>query len=78
MQSIETGIILPKDKTMIRYGDVISSKPTCTVVVMYHQKLRVPIVKIMDDDDIWFKLDDFIKQWGNVLNIEENVNVFYN
>lgn len=77
-----TGFKLPKDNTDIKYGDILESKTTHYVAVMYHEEKKIPIVKITHEDnaifntDIWFTLEEFIESWGSRLKITGNINVY--
>lgn len=44
---------------MIRYGDILKHPMTQDVIVMYDQKQKKPIVKVLDIDFI-FDLEEFI------------------
>lgn len=71
----ETGYKLPRDKGVIRFGDVLKSSMTHDVVVMYHEEQKKPIVKVIDKD-IWFELEEFVKSWSTRLEISYNVNCY--
>lgn len=71
----ETGFKLPRDKGVIRFGDVLKSSMTHDVVVMFHEEQKKPIVKMIDED-IWFELEEFVNSWGSRLEISHNVNYY--
>lgn len=74
--NLETGFKLPRDKGVIRFGDVLKSSMTHDVVVMFHEWQKKPIVKIIGED-IQFELEDFVNSWGSHLEISHNVNYYY-
>jgi hypothetical protein len=72
---LETGFKLPRDKGVIRFGDVLKSSMTHDVVVMFHQGQKKPIVKVIDED-IWFELEEFLDSCGSRLEISHNINYY--
>lgn len=71
----ETGFKLPRDKGVIRFGDVLKSSMTHDVVVMLHEGQKKPIVKVVNED-IWIELGEFVRSWGSRLEISHNVNYY--
>ena len=76
-----TGIEIPRGGGEIRIGDVLTSKMTHDVVVMWHKERKEYIVKVTDtstdpDPDVYFNLEQFVTSWGASLNISHNINEY--
>ena len=72
---LDTGLKLPKDKGVIRYGDILKSSLTHNVVVLHHEEKNLPIVKVVGED-VWFLLEDFLNSWNTRLEIDGNINLY--
>ncbi|MCK4518450.1 hypothetical protein KAT92_06740 [Candidatus Babeliales bacterium] len=76
MKILETGLKLPRDNGNIRYGDILTSKMTHDVVVMFHEDKGIPIVKVINEISVWFELEEFINAWGLQLELDSNINYY--
>lgn len=78
MKQLETGFLLPRDNTPIRYGDIIGGKHIVKSVVKYHDKFKVPIVELQEflDRPIYFTLEEIIRAWGKSLRIDGNILIY--
>ena len=76
MKNLNTGHELPRGRGYINYGDILTSKCTHDVVVMWHEEKKMPVVKVITEKDIWFTLVEFLDAWAGRLEIKSNVNVY--